>query len=218
MCGECSHPASPLCTIRVTGHSRTSDHLHCGASIPPLFYTQLSTSFHREEFEHITEGLSDALGFARTIGLGADGADRISYEQGGGRGVLGEVELFTSHEGLMLDFEEAMTRTFPVPSSLASSARSAITNASPPLDGPVQGERAPRAHYNTSAHFLWIGDRTRQLTGAHVEYFRGVRNPIGVKVGPTMQADEVVRLLDSEQKLCSSFLRLTLMAVDSRES
>ncbi|EPT00868.1 hypothetical protein FOMPIDRAFT_1036613 [Fomitopsis schrenkii] len=150
----------------------------------------------REEFENITEGLSDALGFASTIGLGADGADRMSYEQGGGRGVLGEVELFTSHEGLMLDFEEAMTRAFPVPSSLASSARSAVTNASPPLDGPVSGERQPKAHYNTSAHFLWIGDRTRQLTGAHVEYFRGVRNPIGVKVGPTMQADEVVRLLN----------------------
>lgn len=129
--------------------------------------------------------------------------------------MLGEVELFTSHEGLMLDFEEAMTRSFPVPSSLASSARSAVTNASPLRDGPVPGERPPKVHYNTSAHFLWIGDRTRQLTGAHVEYFRGVRNPIGIKVGPTMQADEVVRLLDSE---CALLCCSTLMLSADRQS
>ncbi|KAI8982777.1 DAHP synthetase [Trametes punicea] len=135
----------------------------------------------REEFERITEGLSDALEFTWTIGLGKDG---ISYEQGGGRGPLGEVDFYTSHEGLMLDFEEAMTREFPIPSSLASYA-----SGSPPAVPPL-------AQYNTSAHFLWIGDRTRQLDGAHVEYFRGIRNPIGVKVGPSMKADELVRLLD----------------------
>ncbi|PIL37598.1 hypothetical protein GSI_01292 [Ganoderma sinense ZZ0214-1] len=139
----------------------------------------------REEFERITEGLSDALEFTRTIGLGKES---LSYEQGGGRGALGEVDFFTSHEGLMLDFEEAMTREFAIPSSLAS--RSA--------DADADGTRTPppRAHYNTSAHFLWVGDRTRQLDGAHVEYFRGIRNPIGVKVGPSMQAGELVRLLD----------------------
>ncbi|KAJ3561793.1 hypothetical protein NP233_g9978 [Leucocoprinus birnbaumii] len=53
-----------------------------------------------------------------------------------------------------------------------------------------------RLNYNTAAHFLWIGDRTRSITGAHVEYFRGIRNPIGIKVGPTMEDDELVRLLD----------------------
>ena len=63
------------------------------------------------------------------------------------------------------------------------------------------------AFYNTGAHFLWIGDRTRQLTGAHVEYFRGIKNPIGVKVGPCMQ-EELVRLLDGEFVFSSSFLRL----------
>ncbi|KAI9057417.1 DAHP synthetase [Trametes sanguinea] len=134
----------------------------------------------RNEFERITEGLSDALEFTRTIGMGQDGQ---SYEQGGGRGPLGEVDFYTSHEGLMLEYEEALTREFPIPSSLASDV-----------------ERSPKstskAHYNTSAHFLWIGDRTRQLTGAHVEYFRGIRNPIGVKVGPSMKPDELVRLLD----------------------
>ncbi|KAJ1933476.1 hypothetical protein FBU59_006013, partial [Linderina macrospora] len=50
--------------------------------------------------------------------------------------------------------------------------------------------------YNLSAHFIWIGDRTRQLDGAHIEYFRGVKNPVGIKVGPTMDADELVRVLD----------------------
>ncbi|KAI0722516.1 DAHP synthetase [Earliella scabrosa] len=135
----------------------------------------------REEFERITEGLSDALEFTRTIGLGKDS---VSYEQGGGRGALGEVDFYTSHEGLMLDFEEAMTREFAIPSSIVSHA--------------ADGTRTPprKVHYNTSAHFLWIGDRTRQLDGAHVEYFRGIRNPIGVKVGPSMKADELVRLLE----------------------
>lgn len=86
----------------------------------------------------------------------------------------------------MLDFEQAMTRSFPLPGAvLKAHAKDA---AQPP----------PTASYNTSAHFLWIGDRTRQLTGAHVEYFRGIRNPIGIKVGPSMQADELVRLLYSE--------------------
>ena len=63
------------------------------------------------------------------------------------------------------------------------------------------------AFYNTEAHFLWIGDHTRQLTGAHVEYFRGFRNLMIVKVGPCMQ-EELVRLLDGEFVFSSSFLRL----------
>ena len=68
----------------------------------------------------------------------------------------------------------------------------------------VVGSR--KAFYNTGTHFIWIGDRTRQLT-AHVEYFRGFRNPICVKVGPSMQ-EELVRLLDGEFVFSSSFLRL----------
>lgn len=153
----------------------------------------------RKEFEIITEGLSDALGFTRTIGVGMENAP---YEKGGSRGVLGEVDFYTrsvvhrymmntdshlyrfrSHEGLMLNYEEAMTREFIIPSSHSSS--------DPRVPPP------PRAYYNTSAHFLWIGDRTRQLDGAHVEYFRGIRNPIGIKVGPSMQDEELVRLLNS---------------------
>ena len=81
---------------------------------------------------------------------------------------LHRVEFFTAHEALLLGFEEAMTR----------------------IDS-TSGE-----WYDTSAHLLWIGERTRQLDGAHVEYFRGIKNPIGVKVGPTVEADELLRLID----------------------
>lgn len=96
----------------------------------------------------------------------------------------------------MLEYEEALTRKFPIPASVAASLKSSSSIPSGEASFPTAAK--PSAHYNTSAHFLWIGDRTRQLDGAHVEYFRGIRNPIGVKVGPSMQPEELVRLLDSE--------------------
>jgi 3-deoxy-7-phosphoheptulonate synthase len=77
-------------------------------------------------------------------------------------------ELFTSHEALLLGFEEAMTR------------RDIVTGD----------------WYDTSAHFLWIGDRTRQPDGAHVEFCRGVKNPIGMKCGPSLEPDDLLRLID----------------------
>ncbi len=79
-----------------------------------------------------------------------------------------ETEFYTSHESLLLPYEEALTR---VDSTTGDS-------------------------YACSAHFLWIGDRTRQPEGAHVEFLRGVKNPIGMKVGPSMDADELVRLTE----------------------
>ncbi|KAG2014985.1 phospho-2-dehydro-3-deoxyheptonate aldolase, variant 2 [Coprinopsis cinerea AmutBmut pab1-1] len=139
----------------------------------------------RTEFEKIVDGLSDALDFSRTIGMDSS----VSYEQGGGRGTLGEVDFYTSHEGLMLPYEEALTREFSVPSSIRHRESNIRSQA---------GQPTPKKQfYNTGAHFLWIGDRTRQLTHAHIEYFRGIRNPIGVKVGPSMANEELVRLLDS---------------------
>merc|ERR1712174_78303 len=75
------------------------------------------------------------------------------------------VEFFTAHEAMQLDLEEALTR-------------------------PVGDE-----YYNLSAHLLWIGDRTRQLDNAHVEYFRGISNPIGCKIGPSMKAEELQELV-----------------------
>jgi len=92
---------------------------------------------------------------------------------------LETVDLFISHEGLLLEYEQSLTRRLRRPGAHAYSSDS---------DG--------KGWYNTSAHFLWIGDRTRQLDGAHVEYFRGLENPIGIKVGPGMKGDELVRLLD----------------------
>ena len=90
----------------------------------------------------------------------------------------------------MLPYEEALTRQLAFPPSLQ----------------PPGSESSPQeGFYNTSAHFLWIGDRTRQIDGAHVEYFRGIRNPIGIKVGPSMEPDELIRLLNgalSKPLLC----------------
>ena len=154
------------------------------------------------EYAAISEGLADALDFTRTIGLDS-GREAQSYERGGGRGVLGEADVYTrypnmvhreitynsyhvSHEGLLLDYEEAMTRKYPIPDSTASCD----------VGIPVHEK-----YYNTSAHFLWVGDRTRQLDGAHVEYVRGIRNPIGIKVGPSMAEEELVALLDSKYNI-----------------
>jgi 3-deoxy-7-phosphoheptulonate synthase len=81
---------------------------------------------------------------------------------------LHAVEFYTSHEALHLHYEEALTR----------------------LDARQQ------RWYGGSAHMLWLGERTRKLSGAHVEYLRGVQNPIGVKLGPSATGDDVLRLLD----------------------
>jgi len=79
-----------------------------------------------------------------------------------------ETDFFTAHEALHLVYEQAMTR----------------------VDS-LHGE-----WYDTSAHMLWIGDRTRQADHAHVEFLRGVKNPLGMKVGPTMQGDDLIRIID----------------------
>lgn len=108
----------------------------------------------------------------------------------------------------MLDYEEALTRVLPMPASVLSAQASTSRSASGQFESPRpplsrsqsaigdQTSASTSAPYNTSAHFLWVGDRTRQLDGAHVEYFRGIRNPIGVKVGPSMKPAELVELLD----------------------
>ena len=79
---------------------------------------------------------------------------------------LSRVDFFTSHEGLHLDYEQAQTRRVP--------------------------RRA--GWYDLNTHLPWIGDRTRAINGAHVEYFRGIANPIGMKVGPTMEPQELIDL------------------------
>ncbi|QPG95835.1 Aromatic/aminoadipate aminotransferase 1 [Epichloe festucae Fl1] len=92
---------------------------------------------------------------------------------------LQTVELFTSHEGLLLDYEQPLTRLLE----------------SPPPTTKENKSDTKEAYYDTSAHFIWIGDRTRQLDHAHVEFFRGIANPVGVKVGPTTPSADLLNLL-----------------------
>jgi len=110
----------------------------------------------RAEYERTSRELVDALRLLRV--LGADASKDLA-----------QVEFFTSHEGLNLEYEAAQTRTVP---------------------------RRGGAHYDLTTHLPWIGERTRRLDGPHVEFFRGVRNPVGVKLGPTATPEDVVGLAE----------------------
>ena len=112
-------------------------------------------SSERVRYEGIVQSIHDAIAFMESFGA-------LKEEQ------LGRIDFFTSHEGLLLNFEETLTRY-------------------------VESENA---FFNLGAHMLWIGDRTRRLDGAHVEYFRGIANPIGIKWGPSADPDEMIALLD----------------------
>lgn len=111
-----------------------------------------------EQYRMMADKISDALAF-----MAACGVDSKSVPQ------LAQVDVYTSHEALLLGYEEAMTR----------------------IDS-TSGD-----WYDTSAHMLWIGHRTRQVDHAHVEFCKGVRNPIGMKCGPGLEADELLRIIDT---------------------
>ncbi|WP_338661925.1 3-deoxy-7-phosphoheptulonate synthase class II [Pararoseomonas sp. SCSIO 73927] len=111
-----------------------------------------------DRYADIAGRIDETLRFMAACGMNSITAPQIR-----------ETEFYTSHESLLLPFEEAMTRE---PST-------------------HQGR-----HYACSAHFLWIGDRTRQPEGAHVEFLRGVANPIGLKVGPTTSVEDLLRLTE----------------------
>ena len=108
-------------------------------------------------YRELSAKISDSLAFMAALGVTAESHP-----------VMHQVEVFTSHEGLLLGFEEAMTRV----------------------------DSTSGDWYDTSAHLIWIGERTRQLDGAHVEFCRGVKNPIGMKVGPNDTAEGLLRLID----------------------
>jgi 3-deoxy-7-phosphoheptulonate synthase len=108
-----------------------------------------------KRFKEIQEKISDALAFMEACGINPDSNRRLRT-----------VNFFTSHEALLLPFEESMTR----------------------IDS-TTGE-----YHDTSAHFVWIGDRTRQLEGGHIEFCRGIKNPIGLKCGPSLKTTELIRL------------------------
>ena len=112
----------------------------------------------KEQYQDIARRIQDSLEFMDVIGLNASNTP-----------TLHETSLFTSHEALLLNYEEALTRI----------------------------DTLTGKPYDCSAHMVWIGERTRQLDHAHIEFFRGIHNPIGVKVGPTMEEDELIRLIDA---------------------
>lgn len=97
-----------------------------------------------------------------------DKAIRFMEAAGADFDELKRVEFYASHEGLLMDYERPMTRI----------------------------DSRTGTPYNTSAHFLWVGERTRDLDGAHIDYFSRLRNPIGVKLGPSTSADDMERLID----------------------
>ncbi|WP_125076695.1 3-deoxy-7-phosphoheptulonate synthase class II [Pseudoxanthomonas sp. SGT-18] len=108
-----------------------------------------------EDYQKMVNSIGDAVRFMETLA----GAEVHN---------LNRIDFYTSHEALLLPYEEALTR------------------------------QVPRQHgwFNLSTHFPWIGMRTAALDGAHVEYFRGIRNPIAIKVGPSVQPDQLLRLID----------------------
>ena len=110
-----------------------------------------------ERFEGLANRIDETLAFMAACGITSETTPQIR-----------ETDFFTSHEALLLPYEQVMTR----------------------VDS-TTGE-----WYDTSAHMLWIGDRTRTSAGAHVDYLRGIHNPLGIKVGPTTDLDDLIRILD----------------------
>ena len=108
-------------------------------------------------YQELAGRLDEALAFMEACGLTGESSPQIR-----------ETNFYTVHEGLLLWYEQALTR------------KDSLT-----------GE-----WYDCSAHMVWIGDRTRQLDGAHVEFARGIKNPIGMKVGPSLAPDELLKLID----------------------
>lgn len=162
------HSASTLNHIRACLSSGIAD-LHS-----PLDWGlgHVSNEDIKAKYQKIVESITDSLRFMKTVGA-------VNATSG-----LETVDLYTSHEGLLLEYEQSLTRRLKTPQRSSTISE---------MDGTGPKEKG---WYNTSAHFLWIGDRTRQINGAHVEYFRGLENPIGIKVGPSMKAEELIALLD----------------------
>lgn len=111
-----------------------------------------------ERYKELADRISESLTFMRACGLTSESLSELRT-----------TSFYTSHEALLLGYEQAFTR----------------------IDSTSGG------WYGTSGHFLWIGDRTRQPDHAHVEYLRGVQNPIGLKCGPSLDPDELIRLIDA---------------------
>jgi len=112
----------------------------------------------KDRYLDMSERIEDALGFMEVCGITSQTAPSIR-----------ETQIFTSHEALLLNYEEALSRI----------------------------DSFTDKRYNCSAHFVWIGERTRQIDHAHVEFFKQIENPIGVKIGPGIDKDELIGLIDA---------------------
>src|SRR3974390_1475834 len=117
----------------------------------------LKDSPQSRRYKELADPVSEALSFMRACGL-----DLESHPE------LRATDFYTSHEALLLGYEQAMTRV----------------------------DSTTGDWYATSGHMIWIGDRTRQFDHAHIEYARGVKNPLGLKCGPSMKTDDLLRLID----------------------
>ncbi len=111
-----------------------------------------------ERYRALAARISDAMDFMAACGITPETTPALS-----------QTEFYTSHEALLLGYEQAMTR---------------------------EDSTRPGEYYDTGAHMVWIGDRTRQLDGAHVEFCSGIRNPVGMKCGPSLAPDDMMRLID----------------------
>ena len=127
------------------------------ASVHQWMLGFLKDSPQSRRYKELADRISEALNFMRACGL-----DLEAHPE------LRATDFYTSHEALLLGYEQAFTRV----------------------------DSTTGDWYATSGHMIWIGDRTRQLEGAHIEYFRGIKNPIGLKCGPSLKPDELLKLVD----------------------
>ncbi|HKU08463.1 MAG TPA: 3-deoxy-7-phosphoheptulonate synthase class II [Bradyrhizobium sp.] len=127
------------------------------ASVHQWMLGFLKDSPQSRRYKELADRISEALNFMRACGL-----DLEAHPE------LRATDFYTSHEALLLGYEQALTRV----------------------------DSTTGDWYATSGHMIWIGDRTRQLDHAHVEYFRGIKNPIGLKCGPSLKPDELIKLVD----------------------
>ena len=110
-----------------------------------------------DRYSHLADRIDETLAFMQACGLTSENTPQLR-----------ETTLYTSHEALLLPYEQALTRC-----------------------DSLTGD-----WYDCSSHMIWIGDRTRQLDGAHLEFCRGVKNPIGLKAGPTTDPSELLKIID----------------------
>src|SRR6202012_462678 len=108
------------------------------------------------QYQGLAQRISETLEFMAACGITPESVPRLRA-----------TVFYTSHEALLLSYEQAMTRV----------------------------DSTSGDWYDTSAHMLWIGDRTRQVDGAHVEFMRGIKNPVGLKCGPSLSEEELLRLI-----------------------